>query len=289
MTFPLSTATQGRAIARGRAAMAVVPLVVVNTISVVAQFMFWRAHLTGWPLIADALFAVALESIAIYVGYHAHLAQIEDDSSFGLRTASYLIGLLVGVLNGSHYLGAHGHLTAAAVGLGLLSASSPWLWSIHSRRESRDQLRARHLIEPRAVRLGKTRWLWHPIRSARVMWASTWLGVQDPTEAIALIEPRTESARAALEFTPETLGDMRTVADAIRFAMLEVARSRNVEIGALSAREITDWLDDHKGEMAEPWTITPSYVSDVLRRTIAAREKSPDNVTRLQSRERQSA
>lgn len=269
--------------------MAFVPLVLVNAISIVAQFMFWKAHLTGWPPAADALFAAALESIAIYVGYHAHLAQTEDDSSFALRTASYLIGAIVGALNGSHYLGIHGHVTAASVGIGLLSASSPWLWALHSRRQSRGILRAMGLIEPRSVRLGKTRWLWHPIRSARVMWASTWLGVQDPAEAIALIEPRTESARAVLEFAPETLADMRTLADAIRFAMLEVARSRNVGIGALSAREVADWLEDHKGEMAEPWTITPSYVSDVLRRTITAREKTAGNVTRIQNRENAAA
>lgn len=272
-----------------RAVVAAVPLVVVNTISVIAQFMFWRAHLAGWPLIADALFAVALESIAVYIGYHAHLAQVEDDSSFGLRAASYLIGLGVGTLNGSHYLGAHGHLTAAAAGLGLLSASSPWLWAIHSRRESRDQLRAKGLIEPHAARLGKTRWLWHPVKSAQVTWASSWLGVQDPAEAIALIESRTETARAVLEFAPETLADMKTVADAIRFAMLDLARDRNADIGTLTAREITDWLAEHAEQLAEPWTISASYVSDVLRRTITAREKRAGNVTRLQDRELQSA
>ena len=275
MTVPVSTST------RGRAAMAIVPLVLVNAISMVAQYQFWRSHLAGWDPLEAAMFAVALESIAIYVAYHAHTAMLEDDSSAALRLASYGLGAIVGALNGSHYLGAHGHLTAAAVGLGLLSASSPWLWGLHSKRQSRGILRARGLIEPRSVRLGMTRWLWHPIRSARVFWASTWLGVQDPAEAIALIEPRTETARAALEFTPETLADMTTVADAIRFAMLEVARGRNVAIAQLSAREVSDWLDDHKGEMAEPWSVTPSYVSDVIRRTMQAREKLAGNVTQL--------
>jgi hypothetical protein len=278
MSAPVTTTS-----ARGRAGMAFVPLILVNAISIVAQFMFWRDHLPGWTPGEAAMFAIALESIAIYVAYHAHTAMLEDDSSAGLRLASYALGAIVGALNGSHYLGARGQLTAAAVGLGLLSASSPWLWGLHSKRQSRGILRAMGLIEPRSVRLGKTRWLWHPIRSARVMWASSWLGVRDPAEAIALIEPQAESARAVLEFIPETLADMRTVADAIRFAMLEVARSRNTGINTLTAREIADWLEDHKGEMAEPWNVSASYVSDVLRRTMQARERSAGNVTRLRA------
>lgn len=276
MTIPVSTST------RGRATMAVVPLVLVNGISVVAQFEFWRDHLPGWPPIAAAMLGIALESIAIYVGYHAHLAQLEDDSAFGLRLASYTIGLVVGALNGSHYLGAHGQVTAAAIGIGLLSASSPWLWGIHSRRQSRDILRARGLIEPRAVRLGKTRWLWHPIRSARVMWVATWAGIQSPAEAIAAIEPQSNAARTVIDHKPETLADQRTLADAIRFAMAEIARSRNADIDALSAREIADYLQDNATELAEPWNITPSYVSDVLRRTIAARDRATNGkVTQL--------
>jgi hypothetical protein len=67
-----------------------------------------------------------------------------------------------------------------------MSLSSPWLWSVHSRRASRDALKARGLIEPHAVRLGATRWTWHPLRSSRVMFRATWEGESDPAKAIAL-------------------------------------------------------------------------------------------------------
>jgi hypothetical protein len=71
------------------------------------------------------------------------------------------------------------------VTFGLMSVSSPWLWSVHSRRVSRDALKERGLIEPHAVRLGATRWLWHPSRSFRVMRWAAWTGEADPARAIA--------------------------------------------------------------------------------------------------------
>ena len=65
---------------------------------------------------------------------------------------------------------------------------------VHSRRESRDALKARGLIEPHAVRLGVTRWLWHPWRSPQVMWHATWAGENDPVKAIALTESAVRDA-----------------------------------------------------------------------------------------------
>jgi hypothetical protein len=65
-----------------------------------------------------------------------------------------------------------------------MSALSPWRWSIHTRRASRDGLMARGLIEEHAVRLGATRITWHPARSVRVLSWSAWHGVNDPKRAI---------------------------------------------------------------------------------------------------------
>ena len=76
--------------------------------------------------------------------------------------------------------------TVEAVTFGMMSVISPWLWSAHSRRASRDALKAKGLIEPHAVRLGATRWTWHPLRSAVVMFRATWVGENDPARAIAL-------------------------------------------------------------------------------------------------------
>jgi hypothetical protein len=266
---------------RASAYAAVIPLLLVNLVAVSGQLAFLRDHLS-WGLPGDLIFAAALESVAIYLAYHAHVALVSNDSATRLRLASYAFGLAIGVMNYSHYAGPNWRPTFEAVAVGLMSASSPWLWAIHSRRASRAALMAAGLVEPHALRLGVTRWAWHPVRSFRVMHAATWSGIQSPAEAIAAIEPQTASARAAFEHRPETLADQRTLADAIRFAMAEIARTRNVDIDALSAREIADYLHDHAGELADSWNATTSYISDVLRRTIAARDKASDGkVTHL--------
>jgi hypothetical protein len=86
----------------------------------------------------------------------------------------------------------------------LMSVSSPWLWSVHSRRTSRDALLAAGDLEPHAVRLGMTRWTWHPVRSARVMWLATWEGECSPKAAIALLPP---PVSATSDATPVATGD----------------------------------------------------------------------------------
>ena len=174
---------------RWRGWLAAVPIVLVNAVATGAQLGFWRAHL---PAAQAVMVALALESIAIYLAWQAHLAQLADDSALRLRLAAYGFALVIGTLNYSHFMLPAWRPTVAAVTFGLMSAVSPWLWSVHSRRASRDALKARGLIEPHAVRLGATRWAWHPVRSARVMWHATWLGETDPAGAIALVAVRTD-------------------------------------------------------------------------------------------------
>lgn len=173
-----------RRLSAHRAWPAAVPVVLVNAVAFGAQLGFWNAHLDNLP--QAVLVALALESIAVYLAWQAHLAQLADDSALRLRLAAYGIAVLIGTLNYSHFMRPGWRPTVAAVTFGMMSAISPWLWSVHSRRVSRDALKARGLIEPHAVRLGATRWAWHPARSARVMWRATWEGETDPARAIAL-------------------------------------------------------------------------------------------------------
>lgn len=166
-----------------RGIVVTIPVVLVNAVAFSGQLAFLRTHLP-WPLAGQVMMAVALESIAIYLAYHAHVAQLANDSAMRLRLASYAFALVIAAMNYSHYAD-HWRPTFAAVALGLMSASSPWLWAIHSRRTSRDALLAQGLVEHHALRLGSTRWAWHPFRSAKVMWLATWEGITGPAEAIA--------------------------------------------------------------------------------------------------------
>jgi hypothetical protein len=167
-----------------RAWLAAVPIVIVNYVAFRAQLRYWEVFLDR----GDALLvSAALESIAVYLAWQAHLAQLADDSALRLRLAAYAVALIIGALNYSHYMLPGWRPTPAAVVFGGMSAISPWLWSAHSRRESRDSLKARGLIEDHAVRLGATRWFWHAYRCTRITWAATWAGVTRPAGAIALI------------------------------------------------------------------------------------------------------
>jgi hypothetical protein len=162
------------------------PIVLANAVSVVAQYAFFRSHLPHWGPVGAGLFAGALESMAVFLAYHAHAALMANDSASRLRLASYSTGLAIGAINASHFL-VHGSLTVEAASVGLLSASSPWLWGIHSRRQNRDQLLALGLIEPHSVRLGSTRWTFHPYRCLVVASRAAWTGEQDVNRAMALV------------------------------------------------------------------------------------------------------
>jgi hypothetical protein len=170
-------------------ALAAVPVMLVNAVAFAGQLAFLRSHLP-WPLAGQVTMAVALESIAVYLAFHAHVAQLANDSALRLRLAAYTFAAVIAAMNYSHYAAPHWRPTFPAVAVGLMSAASPWLWAVHSRRASRDELLAKGLIEPHAVRLGSTRWTWHPVRSARVMWHATWEGITDPAAAIETAKAR---------------------------------------------------------------------------------------------------
>lgn len=177
----------GRADVARRVAAAV-PVVLVNVVAFAGQLAFLREHLP-WTLAGQVLMAVTLESVAVYLAWQAHLAAVANDSALRLRLAAYGFALVIAAMNYSHYAGPGWSPTFAAVAVALCSAASPWLWGIHTRRVSRDQLMATGLIEPHALRLGATRWFWHWYRSVRVMWSATWRGETDPAKAIGAVYP----------------------------------------------------------------------------------------------------
>ena len=165
------------------AVLTAVPIVGVNIAAFIGQFAYLRDHLPV-PRQAVILVAVILELIAVVLAYQAHEAQLKNDSTARLRFSSYALALIVGAMNYSHFAD-HWRPTVAALIFGLMSSISPWLWSVHSRRVSRDRLMAQGLIEKHAVRLGATRVAWHPVGSFRVMRRATWYGEVHPDRAIS--------------------------------------------------------------------------------------------------------
>lgn len=162
-------------------AVSVCPIILVNGVAFGGQLGWAHDHLQSWHIAGQIVFALALESVAIFLAYNAFLAEKVNDTALRLKLASYAYGLLVGLLNYSHY--ARNSMTEA-IAVGLMSASSPWLWAIYSRRASRNTLLTQRLIEPHAVRLGATRWFYYPIKTFRVARYAAWHGQTVPATAI---------------------------------------------------------------------------------------------------------
>lgn len=177
--------------ARRLAALLAVPLVLVNASAMWGQAGWAEEHITepAWPAevrwLVAVLFAVAVESVGVYLAGMAHAALMADQSAGMLRFGSYVVGLLVGLLNYWHFAGSLGHPTEQAVVFGALSSISPWLWSIYSRYRNRDRLAAMGLVDVRGVKLSTSRKFWHPALSVKVMSYAAWKGITDPADAVA--------------------------------------------------------------------------------------------------------
>lgn len=172
-----------RAAAALRAGAAAIPVAMVNGTAFIGQFAFLRQHVP-WVFPGQVLIAVTIEIVAVYLAWHAHLAAMSNDSSGRLKAGAYSFAQVVGLMNYSHYAAPHWRPTVMSVLMYSMSALSPWLWGIHTRRASRDKLMGKGLIEEHAVRLGGTRWTWHPVRSVRASSWAAWHGVNDPALVI---------------------------------------------------------------------------------------------------------
>jgi hypothetical protein len=167
----------------GRHAVLVTPLMLVNAAAVYGQVQWATVNLTRGSTVLAVLFAMTVESIAVYLAYEAHAALLAGDASFRLRAASYVAAGLVGALNYSHFAGPGLRPTAAALAFGGLSSISPWLWSIRSRSLRRDQLRAAGLIDPRSAHFAAAKWVNYPIRTLRAYRWSVDHGMQEERAA----------------------------------------------------------------------------------------------------------
>ncbi|WP_073266753.1 hypothetical protein [Cryptosporangium aurantiacum] len=167
----------------------VVPLLVVNGAAMFGQISAYLG-LAGEnvnivaALALAALVASAAEVISVYVQWHSHDALLRKDglTAAKLRRASYLIALVIGGVNYSHFSDGWQPTTAAVV-IGLCSVVSPWLWGLHTRRAQHVQLVAEGRADTPGALFGIERRRAFPIRTwkARRWSIDNW--VTDPRDA----------------------------------------------------------------------------------------------------------
>jgi hypothetical protein len=172
-------------------AKAVAPLIVVNALAVYGQLAYAYDHIapTGWPTPARVAlsigFATAVESVALYVGWHAHDALLlgAHGTARRLRRWSFAIAAAVGAMNYAHFTGARLTPTAAACAFGLLSLLSPWMWGLHTRRQQHIQLLKERRVDGAGAEFSAERRRNFPIRTWRARRWSIDHNVSDPVAA----------------------------------------------------------------------------------------------------------
>jgi hypothetical protein len=163
------------------------PLVLVNGAAVWGQAGWAYVHVTGTLTTVDYLrwalafvFALAVESVGIYLAWEAHGARMADQAAGVLMLGAYAVGALAGTLNFLHFRAS----LDVAVTFAVMSAISPWLWGVWSKARNRGRLAALGLVDPRGVKLSTSRKFWHPIRSLKVMSWAAWEAETDPVMAV---------------------------------------------------------------------------------------------------------
>jgi hypothetical protein len=250
----------------------IVPLLLVNSVATYGQVQWAHEHLTpGSPYWFVAVgFALAVESIGVYLAAEAHRALLAGDASLRLRLGSYGVGALAGTLNYAHFAPALEDPNTQAIVFGVLSAISPVLWAIRSRSISRDQLRTLNLIDGRAVKFTAAQWILFPRESWKAFRAAVWAGETNPAKARALVDQvvpvrltsltvvyRTGMFRPSPSALPGDLGEVPAVAAAPVPRRREVSAStRPVIEGRQRLRPDQhplwhDWLDAYRSE--SPW------------------------------------
>ncbi|MFC4146634.1 hypothetical protein ACFO0M_10235 [Micromonospora mangrovi] len=188
-------ATTGRTVA---------PLLVVNAATVGGQLAYTYDQTPAtWPTPVRVAVAVgvatAAESVALYVGWHAHDALLKRayGTAARLRRASYAIALVMAAVNYSHFTKGPLDPTALAVILGVLSSLSPWLWGLHTRRAQHVQLVREDLVDETGAVFGPDRRRAFPVRSWQARRWSIDNNVRDPKMAWNGYKAEREAKRAA--------------------------------------------------------------------------------------------
>lgn len=174
----------------GRWLRPVVPLLFVTGFAMYGQIAYGLAEYSPataplfWRLLVAVGAAVAVESIALYVGWHAHDALLMGATATAarLRRGSYFLAIVVAAVNYSHFAAGWAP-TPAAVVFALFSASGPWLWGLHTRRAQRIQLLRDGQVDTAGAVFSAERRRAFPFRTWAARRWSIDHGVTDPRQA----------------------------------------------------------------------------------------------------------
>jgi len=181
---------------RGRAEWPakVMPVLPLITVTVFAGFGQLLAGVDAyaprdWDLplrvLTAAGIAIGLEMIAVYVQWHAHDALLLKATATAarLRRVSYLIAGAVALFQYSHFATGGGARTPAAIVFAAFSASSPWLWGLHTRRAQHLQLLREGHADAGGATFAAERYRAFPIRTWKARRFSIDYSIADPREA----------------------------------------------------------------------------------------------------------
>lgn len=256
---------------RRRKALTLTPLLAVNAAAVYGQISYFFAEVSpaAWLLPARLVLAVmlafAVESIALFVGWHAHDALLLKHyaTASRLRRASYGIAVAVGWINYSHFVGDIAQPTAAGLVFGGLSLLSPWLWGLHTRREQHKQLAKEGLADVQGAQFSPARWRNFPWRTWQARRYSIDHGVTEPRQAWAAYKAARASKTPAVAQVPaqrqeEPTGDLDGVEptsgqplDFTSLAGMSAVYVAHAALGKVSAREIIRWLEARDVKVSE--------------------------------------
>lgn len=241
-------------------------IVGVNIVAVVGQVTAFTAATNatptgfGWSLGQALATAAVVESIAIYVGWHAHVALVEGDSVMRLRITSYAIAVGVCALNYHHYA-PNWEPTDLAVMFGTASLLSPWLWAMHSRHQHRARLREQGLIDPRAPKFSALRWALHRAETWQALKWAVRHGEQSPTAAILAVQIEQGTARSVELEVAETVA-------------LPVGSSKELPVSR-NDRHVTDEVTDTAPIAYAP--APPSTVTETVTLPVSNSDHDGDN------------
>ncbi|MCX5066880.1 hypothetical protein OOJ91_13595 [Micromonospora lupini] len=194
------------------------PLLLVNAAAVGGQtaYAFTRTPVTWNPLIRAGValvYAATVESISLYVNWHAHdaLLQQATGTAAEMRRRAYLIAAVVAAMNYSHFDGEHWTPTPFAVGSGMASLLSPWLWGLHTRRAQHVQLLRKDLVDETGAIFDRKRRRAFPVRTWKAERWSIEHNVRDPRIAWSGYHAHRDAERAR-----RTGGRLRTAWSALR-------------------------------------------------------------------------